>query len=406
MAHIPVLLEQIVSWIAPRAGGRYMDGTLGLGGHTRALIEAANGEAEVLGIDRDLKTLERAQSNLADVSDQIIFAHASFAHFEDVLAEIGWRSLDGAILDLGVSSMQLDEAERGFSFLQNGPLDMRMDPSSGLAPASRLVNLTPVHELKRIIAEYGEEPLAGRIARAIVDARRVRPLETTVELAEVILKAYPAKIRAKSRNHPATRTFQALRIAVNRELDELDKFLGRIPARLNPGARMAVISFHSLEDRRVKHAFRRESKGCICPPHDPVCRCGHARTLRICTSKPILPGLEEQQANPRSRSAKLRVAERVHGEDGSVVWIVMLSLLTLVLGLATVWVNIEGVDTAYELKRLEQRYDQQADLKAKLEVERVNLMSPYRLRETGRKMGLKPADPENMRVLDLPHQAP
>ena len=273
MPHIPVLLDEIVSWINPRPGGRYLDGTLGLGGHTRALLQHCRGKAEILGIDRDLQTLNQAEKSLQDISGKIIFAHTSFGLFENVLREIGWSQVDGALLDLGVSSMQIDQSERGFSFLQDGPLDMRMDPSSGTPPAKRLVNTCSVYELKDIISRLGEDPLAGRIARAIADARQIRTIETTLELADIVSKAYPAKMRATARNHPATRTFQALRMAVNKELEDLSDFLAAIPGRLTPGARVAVISFHSLEDRLVKQAFRRESKDCGapcgCSPPDP-----------------------------------------------------------------------------------------------------------------------------------------
>lgn len=311
--HTTVLRDEVVEWLKPRPGGRYLDGTLGLGGHTEAILRAAPNSA-VLGLDRDSEALVYASERLASFGDRAILRHASFSHFERTLDELGWAAVDGAVLDLGVSSLQLDRRERGFSFLGNGPLDMRMDPEGGLPPASRLVNHAGLEELKRIIRDYGDEPLAGKIAKAIVKRREEAPFETTAQLAETINLAYPPQRRRQARNHPATRTFMALRIAVNHEVDELDEFLTRAPARLAPGARLAVISFHSLEDRLVKQAFREWAKSCICPPRQLVCTCrGHA-LARVLTKKPQLPGEAEQSANPRSRSAKLRVAERIGAE--------------------------------------------------------------------------------------------
>jgi 16S rRNA (cytosine1402-N4)-methyltransferase len=238
------------------------------------------------------------------------FEHLPFSRFEDALDEAGWDEADGVVADLGVSSMQLDQSARGFSFLSDGPLDMRMDPDAGLEPASRLVNRASAERLKQILREYGEEPMCGRIARAIVNARAEAPIETTARLAGIVERAYPAKWRRTARTHPATRTFQALRIAVNDELGELSEFLARIPSRLKPGGRVAIISFHSLEDRMVKRAFRDMARDCVCPPRTPVCVCGAKRMLTVLTKKPITPSPEEQTANSRARSAKLRVAER------------------------------------------------------------------------------------------------
>ena len=309
--HISVMPEEVVSWLGPRPGGRYLDGTLGLGGHTLNLLQATEGGAYVLGIDRDTQALDRARQRLAPYEGHVFFSHNSFQYFEDSLEEVGWPVIDGAILDLGVSSLQLDHADRGFSFLHDGPLDMRMDRDSAYDSARTVVNTYSVEELRRIIREFGEEPMAGRIANAIVRQREEAAIESTTELAEIVSRAYPAKRRALSRNHPATKTFQALRIAVNHELDELEQFLERIVDHLVPGGRLAVISFHSLEDRIVKWFFRREAKGCICPREYPVCQCGHTQRLRILTKKPLLPGKAEMQYNSRSRSAKLRVAERI-----------------------------------------------------------------------------------------------
>ena len=306
--HTTVLRDEVVGWLQPRPGGRYLDGTLGLGGHTEAILEAQP-DCTVLGLDRDREALEHAGPRLAPFGDRAILRHSSFSHFEAALDELGWPGVDGAVLDLGVSSLQLDQRERGFSFLGDGPLDMRMDPSGGLAPASRLVNLAGSDELKRIIRDYGDEPLAGKIARAIVRRREDVAFETTAQLAETVALAYPPQRRRQARNHPATRTFMALRIAVNQEVEELSEFLERIPERLNPGARLCIISFHSLEDRMVKRAFREWGKSCVCPPQQLHCTCrGHA-LARVLTKKPQLPGDEEQAVNPRSRSAKMRVAE-------------------------------------------------------------------------------------------------
>jgi len=314
MQHVSVLLHEVLHWIAPKPGGMFLDGTVGLGGHSEALLDAVQGDARLLCLDRDPFALGLARERLARYEGAAVFAQAPFSEFPQVMQELGWEGLDGALLDLGVSSMQLDEAARGFSFIADGPLDMRMSPGGPEAPASMLVNKAGVEELKRIIAQYGEEPQAGRIARRIVQERASAPIETTKRLADVVERAYPAAWRAKARNHPATRTFQALRIAVNDELGELERFLAAIPERLNPGGRVAIISFHSLEDRLVKRAFREESRECRCPRHVLQCQCGGPR-LRLCFKKPLVPQEREMQANVRARSAKLRVAERLPARD-------------------------------------------------------------------------------------------
>jgi 16S rRNA (cytosine1402-N4)-methyltransferase len=309
--HRTVLLKEVVHWLSPRPEGRYLDGTTGMGGHSEAIMEAAQGRAELLCLDRDEEALALARERLAHWSGRIRFEHLAFSRFEAALADAGWEGLDGVVLDLGVSSMQLDSPERGFSFREAGPLDMRMDPSGGLAPAARLVNKGSYGDLKRVIALYGEEPQAGRIVKAILREREQEEIRDTATLARIVSEAYPAKWRAKSRTHPATRTFQALRMAVNQELEELETFLDRIAGYLNPGGRVAVISFHSLEDRVVKRAFRALAKGCDCPTHQPICTCGKEPMVRILTKRPEVPTEEEMDANPRSRSAKLRVAERL-----------------------------------------------------------------------------------------------
>jgi 16S rRNA (cytosine1402-N4)-methyltransferase len=309
--HVPVLLKEVLEHLRPGPGGRYLDGTLGLGGHTRAILEAAGPGAEVLGLDRDAQALELARERLAPYGDAVQFALCRFSRLDEPLAELGWDGLDGALIDIGVSSLQLDDPARGFSFMEDGPLDMRMGLADGLAPASAIVNGASLERLKQIIGRFGEEPQGGRIARAIVEARQRGPIRTTRELAVIVENAYPAKLRATARNHPATRTFQALRMEVNRELDELQEFLDRILPVLKPGARVAVISFHSLEDRIVKRAFKREASGCLCPPEQVVCICGHVPQLRIVTAKPVVATADEVAANPRARSAKLRVAEKL-----------------------------------------------------------------------------------------------
>lgn len=313
--HIPVMLEEVMHWIEPKPGGVYMDATLGLGGHSARLMELTGGQARLLGLDRDEQALAKAGERLACYGDNVQLAHTSFQYFPRVVREAGLDLFDGVIADLGVSSLQLDSPDRGFSFLHDGPLDMRMDPGSGGEPASGIVNNASYEHLRQLLWDYGEEPMAGRIARAIIKARETARIESTLELARIVAAAYPAKRRALSRNHPATKTFQALRLEVNQELREIEFFLERIVDYLRPGAHIAIISFHSLEDRIVKRAFRKESTGCLCPREYPLCQCGHEKKLRLPFRKPLIPGEEEMRANSRSRSAKLRVAERIAVEE-------------------------------------------------------------------------------------------
>ena len=308
--HQTVLLREVVEWLRPHAGGRYLDGTLGMGGHTLGLLTEAP-DAHVLCLDRDTDALTLAERRLAAHAAHVRLAHSAFSRFDEVLTDCGWDALDGVVLDLGVSSLHLDTAERGFSFLADGPLDMRMDPSGDQPSARDLVNRLSHGELARIIREYGDDPMAGRIASFILKAREEAEIETTARLAAVVEASYPAKMRRQARNHPATRTFQALRIAVNQELDEIQSFLEKISRFVKPGGRVAVISFHSLEDRAVKRAFKRGATGCTCPLEQMHCTCGGVPLLRVLTKKPQLPTDEEIANNPRSRSAKLRVAERL-----------------------------------------------------------------------------------------------
>ncbi|WP_242012416.1 16S rRNA (cytosine(1402)-N(4))-methyltransferase RsmH [Pseudodesulfovibrio cashew] len=316
--HTTVLLQEVIEWLRPAPGGRYLDGTLGMGGHSLALMRAAGEKAELCGLDRDKVALGHAGRRLEEFGDRAHLFHLPFSRFEEALDELGWDEIDGAVLDLGVSSMQLDEADRGFSFIHDGPLDMRMNPDSGRPSAADLVNTLKHGDLARIIRTMGEDPLAGKIASAILKAREKEAITRTLQLAEIVRLAYPPKMRHTARNHPATRTFQGLRMAVNRETEELTYYLKTIVGRLKPGGRVAIISFHSLEDRAVKHAFRDAAKGCTCPPHQLHCTCGGIPEMKVLTKKPQLPSEEERKANPRSRSAKLRVAERLNSDGEEV----------------------------------------------------------------------------------------
>ena len=316
-SHCSVLLEEVLNALKPRPEGRYVDGTLGLGGHAAALMERSGGKAYLCGIDRDPQALARASERLSPWKEHCRLFASTFDHFSSALDELGWDTADGFLLDLGVSSLQLDVPERGFSLHGDGPLDMRMDMGSLPAPGARttsahqLINQADFHTLKQIIEEYGEDPQAGRIARAIVDARNHGSIESTAQLAAIVASAYPAKWRAEARNHPATRTFQAVRMAVNDEMGQLERFLDAVLPRLAVGGRIAIISFHSLEDRAVKQRFRRWSTDCLCPPHVPRCVCGHRAEVSLINRKPIVPSQEELSRNPRSASAKLRVVEKL-----------------------------------------------------------------------------------------------
>jgi 16S rRNA (cytosine1402-N4)-methyltransferase len=302
--HQPVLYNEVLEALAPQPGRRYIDGTLGAGGHARGLLAASSPDGELLGLDVDPTAIELASARVAEFGDRVQIRRGSYAQLAQHLAGLGWGGVDGILLDLGASSMQFDRAERGFSFQKEGPLDMRFDPLGGRS-AAELVNELPEAELADILYEYGEERQARKVARAIAAAR---PLSTTGELAAVIAKALGGH---RGGIDPATRSFQALRIAVNGELDNLAAALPQAVAALKVGGRLAVISFHSLEDRQVKQYFRRESRDCICPPGQPVCTCGHKASIKELTRRPLQPGDAEAQANPRARSARLRVAERL-----------------------------------------------------------------------------------------------
>ena len=317
--HVSVLLPEVLDALAPHPGGRYLDGTLGLAGHSSALMERAEGKAFLCGLDRDPQALERAAKRLAPYGEQCRLFSLEYASFADALDALGWDSVDGALLDIGVSSLQLDVTERGFSLHGDAPLDMRMDMGSlcsrerepWMQSARTVVNMADVNTLRHIIEAYGEDPQAPRIARAIVEARQKAPIETTGQLADIVWHAYPPKWRAEARNHPATRTFQAIRMVVNDELGQLERFLDAILPRLAVGGRLAIITFHSLEDRMVKQRFRQWSTDCLCPPHLPRCVCGHHAEVKLITKKPIVPGRDELVINPRAGSAKLRVVEKL-----------------------------------------------------------------------------------------------
>jgi 16S rRNA (cytosine1402-N4)-methyltransferase len=302
--HLSVLFNEIIHALAPRPGGRYADGTLGAGGHALGILQASAPNGEVLGLDLDPQARAIASQRLAQFGERVHIVAASYQQLDEEMHRLGWSELDGIVLDLGVSSMQLDTPERGFSFLHDAPLDMRFSPQNTLS-AHTLVNDWDERELADVIYRYGEERDSRKIARAIV---RSRPIHTTRALASVIEGISP---RRGDRQHPATRIFQALRIAVNDELGALEKTLPMAISTLKPGGRLAVISFHSLEDRLVKTFFRHESRDCICPPRVPVCTCGHRAILKEVTHKPIMPSAAEVEANARARSARLRVAERL-----------------------------------------------------------------------------------------------
>jgi len=301
--HRPVLYHEIILALQPKNKGLYVDGTLGAGGHARGILEACAPDGRLLGLDVDPQALALARKTLAPYGERARLMQASYDSLNETLREIGWEKVDGILLDLGLSSMQLDTPERGFSFQYDAPLDMRFDPASPTTAAD-LVNTLPQDELANLIYRYGEERASRRIAQAIVKAR---PLRTTRQLAAVIETVLPRK----GHIHPATQTFQALRIAVNQELERVENVLPQAVAALKSAGRLAIISFHSLEDRLVKEYFRRESRDCICPPRQPVCTCGHKATLKEISRKPITPGEAEIKANPRARSAKLRVVEKL-----------------------------------------------------------------------------------------------
>jgi 16S rRNA (cytosine1402-N4)-methyltransferase len=309
--HLPVLADEVIEMLAPAPGSLHIDATLGGGGHTERILEAANPDGRLLGLDADPAAIARVQARLGPVyGDRLVLRQANFRELADVAPAAGFGAVDGALFDLGLSSFQLADRERGFGFRTGGPLDMRFDTSRGV-PASELLASLDTAELTALFRRYGEEPKAPRIARAIVEARRVAPIATAEELAALVERVLPPNPRQPRRTHPATRVFQALRIAVNEELDALQAGLAAALDLLRPGGRLVVLSYHSLEDRIVKRFFQAERRGCICPPEMPVCVCGRNPRLRLVTSPSLTPTDAEIARNPRARSARLRAAERL-----------------------------------------------------------------------------------------------
>lgn len=307
--HVPVLLTEVLDLLAPRPGGVYVDATAGGGGHSQALLQRSAPDGRVLSLDADPEAVSRLRAALSPYGQRSVVVQANFRQLAAVARSTGFDAVDGVLMDLGLSSDQLADGGRGFSFLVDGPLDMRFDPGQAVTAAD-LVNGLSERELADLIYELGEDRLARRIARAIVAAR---PIRTSGQLAEVIAQA----VGRRERIHPATRTFQALRMAVNDELAALAEALPQAVDLLRPGGRLAVISFHSLEDRTVKQFMQREARDCLCPPSAPTCTCQHRAVLRLVTRKPVQPSPEEILRNPRSRSARLRVAEKLSIEKPS-----------------------------------------------------------------------------------------
>lgn len=307
--HQSVLPEEVLHYLDIKPTGIYVDGTIGGAGHALRVAEKLNENGTIIGIDQDETAILTAKDRLRQVKPRVHLIRRNFVHIDEILEELKVKAVDGILLDLGVSSPQLDLEERGFSYQSNAPLDMRMDRSAPFSAAD-LVNTASVQELSRIFWEYGEERWSKRIAEFIEKYRRVKRIETTTELVEIIKQAIPAAAR-RNGPHPARRTFQAIRIAVNRELDVLQEVLEKSLTILKPGGRIVVISFHSLEDRIVKTTFAKWAKGCICPKEILICQCGQVPKVQIITKKPVLPSQEEINENPRARSSKLRCAEKV-----------------------------------------------------------------------------------------------
>ena len=308
LIHRPVLLNECIEILNIRPDGVYLDGTLGRAGHSSEIVKRLTA-GRLICVDRDQAALDAAREWLAPWMDRVTLVHSNFDRVDEILDRLSLPAVDGMIFDLGVSSPQLDDGSRGFSYMADAPLDMRMDQGEGLTAAG-LVNGWPQEELRRVIAQYGEERYAPQIAGAIARRRADKPIETTLELVEVIKSAMPGKA-LREKQHPAKRTFQAIRIAVNDELASVERMLQRAVPRLNRGGRLAVITFHSLEDRIVKTGLADFARGCTCPPDFPVCVCGKVPEVRLVNKKPILPSEQEIEENPRARSAKLRAAEKL-----------------------------------------------------------------------------------------------
>jgi 16S rRNA (cytosine1402-N4)-methyltransferase len=307
--HVPVMLNEAVDMLIVKDDGIYVDGTLGGAGHSEEILKRTSESGKLIGIDRDLDAINNAKIKLERYKDRVLLINSKFSSLKSILKDNGIDKVDGVLLDLGVSSHQLDEASRGFSYMHDAPLDMRMDSNSKIT-AQYIVNNYSEEELKDIIRDYGEERWASRIASFIVKEREKAPIVSTYDLVDVIKAAIPAKAR-RDGPHPAKRTFQAIRIAVNRELEEIENVIPDIVDVLNEGGRISIITFHSLEDRIVKKAFKELANPCTCPPDFPICVCNKKPKIKILTNKPILPKKEEIENNPRARSAKLRVAEKL-----------------------------------------------------------------------------------------------
>jgi 16S rRNA (cytosine1402-N4)-methyltransferase len=309
LGHLPVMQDEVIETLAPQSGSLQIDATVGGGGHTERILEAASPDGRLLGLDADDAAVARVGERLARFGDRLVLRRANFRELATVAPGAGFPAVDGLLFDLGLSSFQLADRERGFGFRAGGPLDMRFDTSRGV-PAAELVATLDADELAALFRRYGEEPSAWRIAKGIVAARDTTPIRTAEELAALVERVAPGNPR-KRRIHPATRVFQALRIAVNEELDALDAGLAAAVDLLRPGGRLVVLSYHSLEDRIVKRFLAAERRGCVCPPELPVCVCGHAPRLRLVTRPSLVPSGAEIDANPRARSARLRAAERL-----------------------------------------------------------------------------------------------
>ena len=307
--HKSVLLQECIDALNIRPDGIYLDGTLGGAGHSSQIARRLTEGGRLIGVDRDRTALAAAKERLAPYADRVTLVHSNFAEIDAILDSLGIPAVDGMLFDLGVSSPQLDDASRGFSYMADAPLDMRMDKDDALT-AGEVVNTWPQGELRRILYDYGEERYAPQIAAAICRAREKAPVETTLELVDIIRSAMPAQA-LREKQHPAKRSFQAIRIAVNDELGAVSRMMQAAVGRLNPGGRLAVITFHSLEDRIVKREMQQAARGCTCPPEFPVCVCGKKPLVKLVTRKPIVSGPAELEENPRARSAKLRVAERL-----------------------------------------------------------------------------------------------
>lgn len=307
--HKSVLLQECIDALDIRPDGIYLDGTLGGAGHSSQIARRLTEGGRLIGVDRDRTALAAAKERLAPYADRVTLVHSNFAEIDAILDSLGIPAVDGMLFDLGVSSPQLDDASRGFSYMADAPLDMRMDKDDALT-AGAVVNTWPQGELRRILYDYGEERYAPQIAAAICRAREKAPVETTLELVDIIRSAMPAQA-LREKQHPAKRSFQAIRIAVNDELGAVSRMMQAAVGRLNPGGRLAVITFHSLEDRIVKSEMQQAARGCTCPPEFPVCVCGKKPLVKLVTRKPIVSGPAELEENPRARSAKLRVAEKL-----------------------------------------------------------------------------------------------